>query len=108
MGWAGCVHGLGCAVSLVHCQPCHVVLHPPLTTHTLSPLSLLPLPPAYPCLPTPADEPKEADIMSRPPRNPAVERLVSRRLISFSYFQIGIMQVGGRVQGVGEDGLVVG
>jgi hypothetical protein len=46
--------------------------------------------------------------MSRPPRTPAVERLVSRRLISFSYFQIGIMQVGGRVQGVGEDGLVVG
>lgn len=39
-----------------------------------------------------AYEPKEADIMSRPPRNPAVERLVSRRLISFSYFQIGIMQ----------------
>ncbi len=42
----------------------------------------------------PVDEPKEADIMQRPPRNPAVERLVSRRLISFSYFQIGIMQVG--------------
>jgi sodium/potassium-transporting ATPase subunit alpha len=39
-----------------------------------------------------AYEPKEADIMSRPPRNPAVERLVSRRLISFSYFQVGIMQ----------------
>ena len=39
-----------------------------------------------------ADEPKEADIMDRPPRNPAVERLVSRRLISFSYFQIGLMQ----------------
>lgn len=30
--------------------------------------------------------------MDRPPRNPAVERLVSRRLISFSYFQIGLMQ----------------
>jgi sodium/potassium-transporting ATPase subunit alpha len=41
---------------------------------------------------SPADEPKEADIMARPPRNPAVERLVSRRLISFSYFQIGLMQ----------------
>ena len=39
-----------------------------------------------------AYEPKEADIMDRPPRNPAVERLVSRRLISFSYFQIGLMQ----------------
>ena len=39
-----------------------------------------------------SDEPKEADIMDRPPRNPAVERLVSRRLISFSYFQIGLMQ----------------
>lgn len=39
-----------------------------------------------------AYEPKEADIMARPPRNPAVERLVSRRLISFSYFQIGLMQ----------------
>jgi sodium/potassium-transporting ATPase subunit alpha len=39
-----------------------------------------------------AYEPKEADIMLRPPRNPATERLVSRRLISFSYFQIGLMQ----------------
>ncbi|PSC70763.1 sodium potassium-transporting ATPase subunit alpha-1 [Micractinium conductrix] len=39
-----------------------------------------------------AYEPKEADIMDRPPRNPKVERLVSRRLISFSYFQVGIMQ----------------
>ena len=39
-----------------------------------------------------AYEPKEADIMDRPPRNPAIERLVSRRLISFSYFQIGLLQ----------------
>ncbi len=39
-----------------------------------------------------AYEPKEADIMDRPPRNPEVERLVSRRLISFSYFQIGLIQ----------------
>ena len=39
-----------------------------------------------------AYEPKEADIMDRPPRNPVIERLVSRRLISFSYFQIGLMQ----------------
>lgn len=39
-----------------------------------------------------AYEPKEADIMDRPPRNPDVERLVSRRLISFSYFQIGLIQ----------------
>lgn len=30
--------------------------------------------------------------MDRPPRNPLLERLVSRRLISFSYFQIGLMQ----------------
>jgi hypothetical protein len=30
--------------------------------------------------------------MDRPPRNPATERLVPRRLISFSYFQIGLMQ----------------
>ena len=39
-----------------------------------------------------AYEPKEADMMDRPPRNPDIERLVSRRLISFSYFQIGLMQ----------------
>lgn len=39
-----------------------------------------------------AYEKKEADIMSRPPRNPATERLVNRRLISHSYFQIGFMQ----------------
>lgn len=39
-----------------------------------------------------AYEPKEANIMARPPRNPLTQRLVSRRLISFSYFQIGIMQ----------------
>jgi sodium/potassium-transporting ATPase subunit alpha len=39
-----------------------------------------------------AYEPKEADIMMRPPRNPAVDRLVSRKLISFSYFQIGLLQ----------------
>jgi len=37
-------------------------------------------------------EEKESDIMSRPPRNAAVDRLVNRRLISFSYLQIGIMQ----------------
>lgn len=30
--------------------------------------------------------------MDRPPRNPNVERLVSRRLISFSYLQIGLLQ----------------
>ena len=35
--------------------------------------------------------------MARPPRNPATDRLVSKKLISFSYFQIGIMQVGGWV-----------
>ena len=57
----------------------------PLTSALTSP-ALLPRPPA--------DEPKEADIMDRPPRNPKVERLVSRRLISFSYFQVGIMQAG--------------
>ncbi|KAL4422112.1 hypothetical protein ABPG77_003397 [Micractinium sp. CCAP 211/92] len=39
-----------------------------------------------------AYEPREADIMHRRPRNPASERLVSRRLISFSYFQVGLMQ----------------
>ncbi|GAB4819471.1 hypothetical protein N2152v2_006517 [Parachlorella kessleri] len=39
-----------------------------------------------------AYEKSEADIMSRPPRNPATQRLVNRRLISHSYFQIGVMQ----------------
>eukprot|EP00010_Vexillifera_abyssalis_P003534 CAMPEP_0201560314 /NCGR_PEP_ID=MMETSP0173_2-20130828/78202_1 /ASSEMBLY_ACC=CAM_ASM_000268 /TAXON_ID=218659 /ORGANISM="Vexillifera sp., Strain DIVA3 564/2" /LENGTH=1044 /DNA_ID=CAMNT_0047974759 /DNA_START=43 /DNA_END=3174 /DNA_ORIENTATION=- len=39
-----------------------------------------------------AYEEAEADIMLRPPRNAAVDRLVTTRLISFSYLQIGIMQ----------------
>lgn len=39
-----------------------------------------------------AHETKEADIMDRPPRNSATDRLVNRRLISFAYLQIGIMQ----------------
>ncbi len=37
-------------------------------------------------------EEPEADIMHRPPRNAAVERLVTRKLICFAYLQIGIMQ----------------
>ncbi|CAD7697224.1 unnamed protein product [Ostreobium quekettii] len=39
-----------------------------------------------------AYELKESDIMDRPPRNSATDRLVNRRLISFAYFQIGVMQ----------------
>ena len=39
-----------------------------------------------------AYEEKEADIMNRPPRNAATDRLVNARLISFAYLQIGIMQ----------------
>ena len=40
-----------------------------------------------------AYEEKESDIMDRPPRNAATDRLVNRRLITFAYFQIGIIQV---------------
>lgn len=39
-----------------------------------------------------AYENAESDIMRRPPRNSQVDRLVNRRLISFSYFQIGVIQ----------------
>lgn len=39
-----------------------------------------------------AYEQAESDIMRRPPRNSSVDRLVNRRLISFSYFQIGVIQ----------------
>ena len=39
-----------------------------------------------------AYEGKEADIMQRSPRNAEVDHLVTRRLISFSYLQIGVMQ----------------
>lgn len=39
-----------------------------------------------------AYESAESDIMQRPPRNSRVDRLVNRRLISFSYFQIGVIQ----------------
>jgi len=39
-----------------------------------------------------AYEKAESDIMLRDPRNAAVDRLVTRRLISFSYLQIGITQ----------------
>lgn len=39
-----------------------------------------------------AYEGKEADIMSRPPRDAKHEHLVTWKLISFSYFQIGVMQ----------------
>ncbi len=37
-------------------------------------------------------EEPEADIMRRPPRNAAVDHLVTRKLICFAYLQIGIMQ----------------
>lgn len=39
-----------------------------------------------------AYENAESDIMRRPPRDSRVDRLVNRRLISFSYFQIGVIQ----------------
>jgi len=39
-----------------------------------------------------AHEGKEADIMERPPRDPQRDKLVTWRLISFSYLQIGILQ----------------
>jgi len=39
-----------------------------------------------------AYEEKEADIMDRPPRNAKTDRLVNFRLISFAYFQIGMIQ----------------
>lgn len=34
----------------------------------------------------------EADIMMRPPRNSKTDRLVTKRMINFSYLQIGMMQ----------------
>lgn len=42
-----------------------------------------------------AYEKPEADIMTRPPRNAKTDRLVTKKLINFSYMQIGIIQVSG-------------
>lgn len=39
-----------------------------------------------------AYETAESDIMARAPRNAAVDRLVTRKLISFSYLQIGLIE----------------
>jgi len=39
-----------------------------------------------------AYEGRESDIMSRPPRNPLIHKLVTMRLISFAYLQIGMLQ----------------
>jgi len=39
-----------------------------------------------------AYETAEADIMKRPPRNSKVDRLVTKKLIHFAYFQIGVIQ----------------
>mmetsp|Transcript_5223 Transcript_5223/g.8050 ORF Transcript_5223/g.8050 Transcript_5223/m.8050 type:complete len:1092 (+) Transcript_5223:52-3327(+) len=39
-----------------------------------------------------AYEAKEADIMMKPPRDSRTDRLVTRKLISFSYLQIGVIQ----------------
>merc|ERR1719464_2372832 len=39
-----------------------------------------------------AYEGRESDIMKRPPRNPAIHKLVTMRLISFAYLQIGMLQ----------------
>lgn len=37
-------------------------------------------------------ENKEADIMRRKPRDASTDRLVTRKLISFAYLQIGVIQ----------------
>ncbi|CAN0417558.1 unnamed protein product, partial [Laminaria digitata] len=37
-------------------------------------------------------EQAEADIMRRPPRNSAIDRLVTKKLIIYAYLQIGVMQ----------------
>jgi len=37
-------------------------------------------------------EEKEADIMRRPPRDSAVDRLVTKKLVSFAYLQVGVIQ----------------
>merc|ERR1712165_567793 len=39
-----------------------------------------------------AYEGKEADIMERAPRDPEVAKLVTWRLVSFAYLQIGVLQ----------------
>merc|ERR1712038_615305 len=39
-----------------------------------------------------AYEGKEADIMDRAPRNPDIHKLVTWRLVSFAYLQIGVLQ----------------
>jgi len=39
-----------------------------------------------------AYEGRESDIMKRPPRDPAIHKLVTMRLISFAYLQIGMLQ----------------
>ena len=39
-----------------------------------------------------AYEGKESDIMKRKPRNPATDNLVTWKLVSFSYLQIGMLQ----------------
>ena len=39
-----------------------------------------------------AYETAEADIMTRPPRNAKTDRLVTRKMINFSYLQIGLIQ----------------
>merc|ERR1712166_960937 len=39
-----------------------------------------------------AYEQPESDIMQRPPRNSKVDRLVTKKLVSFAYLQIGVIQ----------------
>lgn len=39
-----------------------------------------------------AYEKPESDIMKRPPRNAEVDRLVTKKLVSFAYLQIGVIQ----------------
>ena len=40
-----------------------------------------------------AYEKKEADIMAQPPRRPHKDRMVDARLLIFSYFHLGVIQV---------------
>lgn len=37
-------------------------------------------------------EEKEADIMRRPPRDSGIDRLVTKKLVSFAYLQVGVIQ----------------
>lgn len=88
-------------------------LEVPFTPHILFHLHLLhmpgrlahcpPFPSAPPLLHSFAYETREADIMSRPPRNAHTDHLVDVPLLLFTYLHIGVLQVGGWVcfEGIG-------